>query len=288
MTQTIVLIITILTSISCALIGNFLVLRKLAFMGDAISHAILPGIVVAFLMIGTLDSPLFFLLSVAAAVLMAMIIQFIVERSRISREAVIGIIFTALFSVGVILLVQFARNVHLDQDVIIYGHVEFSAWNKLILNGVDLGPRALWTMGLVFLVNLSAILLFWKELKITTFDQQLAQSLEISPKKIHYLIIILTSITIVAAFEAVGAILVVALLIVPPATAYIISGRLSVMIALSLIFAALAAILGYHLAFQVNGSIAGSVATMAGMLLLLTVLLKKFKTFLSHRNALKS
>ena len=275
MTQILVLIITVLTALGCALIGNFLVLRKLSLMGDAISHAILPGIVVAFLFVGTLDSPTFFLLAVAVAILMAVFVQFIVERTRVSQESVIGIVFTALFAIGVIMLVQFANNVHLDQDAVIYGSVEFSAWNKLMINGVDIGPRSLWTMGFVFLLNLLMILLFWKELKITTFDKQLAHSLEISPKKVHYLTVILTSVTIVAAFEAVGAILVVALLIVPPATAYLLSNRLSVMVGLSLVFAVLASVLGYLLAFTVDGSIAGSVATMAGVILVLVVAIQK-------------
>ncbi len=274
MTELIVLVITVLTAMACALIGNFLVLRKLSLMGDAISHAILPGIVLAFLLVHTLNSPLFFLLSILSAVIMALFIQFIVDRARVSQESVIGIVFTALFAIGVIMLVQFAGNVHLDQDAVLYGLVEFSAWDKLVVNGVDVGPRALWTMGFVFLLNLSMIVLFYKELKITTFDPLLAHSLKISPKLVHYMTIILTSITIVAAFEAVGAILVVALLVVPPATAYLVSNRLSVMIVLSLVFAFLASYFGFQLAFVLDGSIAGSVATVAGVILILTAVLQ--------------
>jgi manganese/zinc/iron transport system permease protein len=283
MTQLFVLLITVLTAMACALMGNFLVLRRLSLVGDAISHAVLPGIIIAFFFAGSLESPLFFLFAVVFAVLMAVIIQWIVERSRVSQESIIGIVFTALFALGVVLLVRYVDNVHLDQDAVLYGQVEFSAWNKLVVRGVDLGPRSLWTMGAVFILNLLAILGFYKELKITTFDPGAADSLGISSKKMHYLIVILTSITIVAAFEAVGAILVVALLVVPAATAFLVSNRLHYMILLSLFFALLSGIGGYLFAIFIDGSVAGSVAMVAGVLLMLIVLVNKGIIFFLKR-----
>lgn len=267
MTEFLVLIITIMTAVACALIGNFMVLRRLSLMGDAISHAILPGIIVAFFLAGNLTSPLFFVLSVVFALLMAGLIQWISENVKVSSESIVGIVFTALFALGVVMLVQFANNVHLDQDAVLYGQVEFSAWNKLIIGGVDIGPRALWTMGFVLLLNLSVILVFYKELKISTFDPALAKSLGFSPRKMHYLVMTLIAITVVSAFEAVGAILVVALLIVPAVTAYLCSNRLGLMIGLSVVFAVLSSLGGYFFAFEVDGSIAGSVAVASGFLL---------------------
>lgn len=264
MTQILVLIITVVTALALSLIGNFLVLRRLALMGDAISHAVLPGIVVAFFIVGHLESPLFFLLAVVFAVLMTVLIQFIVERVQVSQESVIGIVFTFLFALGVVLLVRYAGNVHLDQDAVLYGNVEFSAWNRWEIFGIDIGPRSLWMMGIVFCVDVLCMLLFWKEFKMVTFDPELAKSLGFSPKKMHYLLMILTALTVVAAFEAVGAILVVAFLVVPAATAYLLCKRLIMMVVLSGFFAILASVFGFLFALQLDVSIAGSVAMMLG------------------------
>lgn len=264
-----VLLITIITALACSLIGNFLVLRRLSLIGDAISHAILPGLIVAFFMVGTLDSPLFFGLSVIFALLMTVLIQFLVDKIKVSQESIIGIVFTAFFALGVLLLVQFAENVHLDQDAVLYGQVEFSAISHLKVFGIDLGPRSLITMSFVFLLNLLLISLFYKEFKMISFDPGLAKSLGFSTKRMHYLMMALTSITVVAAFEAVGAILVVALLVVPAMTAYLVSKRLSVMIFISAFFATLSAVFGYFLAVYFDGSIAGSVAAISGVFLFL-------------------
>lgn len=274
MTELFVLIIIVLTAVGCSLVGNFLVLRRLSLMGDAISHAVLPGIVVAFLFIGHLDSPLFFIMSVIFAVFMAIFIQWITDRVTISRESVIGIVFTALFALGVLMLVQFADNVHLDQDAVLFGSVEFSALNRFVVFGMDIGPRSLWMMGFVLLTNLILVGLFYKEFKISTFDPALARSLGFSVKKMHYLLMVMTAITVVAAFEAVGAILVVALLIVPAATSYILSERLGFMIILSAIFAAISALAGFWFALYFDVSTAGSVAMMCGVIMFLVVVSK--------------
>ncbi len=275
MTGIFVLIIIVLTSIACAIIGNFLVLRKLSLMGDAISHAVLPGIVIAFFVAGTLDSSVFFVFAVLFAVITSMIIQWLSDHIKVSRESIIGIVFTALFAMGVILLVQFADNIHLDQDAVLFGQVEFAAFHRLIIKGVDLGPLALWNMSFVLALNILFVSLFYKELKISSFDSQLSDSLGFSSKKMHYLIMVLTAITVVAAFEAVGAVLVVALLVVPAATAYLISTKLSQMIVLSFLFAVIASVLGYYFAIFVDGSIAGSVAMVLGSLLFVVLFLQK-------------
>ena len=269
MAQFVVLIIVVLTALASTLIGNFLVLRRLSLMGDAISHAILPGIIFAFFIAGSLESPLFFIFSILFAILMVFVIEYFSHNLKVSQESVIGIVFTALFALGVILLVNFADNVHLDQDAVLYGQAEFSYINRFVIFGMDLGVRSLWTMGFSLVLNAVMITLFYKELKLTTFDPGLAKSLNISVRKMHYLIMTLTSITVVAAFEAVGAILVVAFLVVPAATAYIVAKRLGVMIALSLVFAGLSAIFGYVLAINVDGSIAGAAALMSGVIMFL-------------------
>lgn len=268
-----VLLVTAITAITCALIGNFLVLKKLSLMGDAISHAVLFGIVIAFYIVGTLHSPAFFILSILFAVFMAFVVQWIIDRVNVSKESVIGIVFTFFFALAVILIVKFFNDVHLDAHAVLYGSVEFSIFERIALGGVDLGPKALWTIGSVLILNVVAILLFYKELKVAIFDQGFSDSVGISTKKIHYLVMFLTSITVVTAFEVVGAILVVALLVVPGATAYVFTKRLNLLLILSVVFALLAAVFGYLMALYFDVSVAGSVATMSGIILMLVVMI---------------
>jgi len=269
------MIIVILATLTCALIGNFLVLRKLSLMGDAISHAVLFGIVMAFFIVGTLHSIWFFILSVLFAVFLGFIVQWIVERVSISRESIIGVVFTFFFALGVLLIVQFAGNIHLDTHAVLFGSVEFSVFERFVFLSFDLGPKSMWTLGAVFLLNIFLIKLFYKELKITTFDPNFATSVGISPKLIHYLVMFLTSITVVTAFEAVGAILVVALLVVPVVTSYIFNKRLNFMIGYSLFFALLSSIVGYLFSVYFDVSVAGAVAFISGVILCFVVILYK-------------
>lgn len=270
-----VLFIVILAALACALIGNFLVLRKLSLMGDAISHAVLFGIVIAFFIVGTLHSVWFFILSILFAVFLGFVVQWIVDRVKISRESIIGVVFTFFFALGVILVVRFANNIHLDTHAVLFGAVEFSVFERMILFGRDMGAKALWTLGSVLLLNSVLVKLFYKELKMSTFDPSFSASVGISPKVVHYLVMILTSITVVTAFEAVGAILVVALLVVPVITAYIFNKKLNWMIAFSLIFALLSSVFGYLSAVYLDVSVAGSVATVSGVILSFVVILYK-------------
>jgi len=268
-----VMIIVVLAALSCALVGNFLVLRKLSLMGDAISHAVLFGIVMAFFIAGTLHSIWFFILSVIFAVFLGFIVQWIVDRVSLSRESIIGVVFTFFFALGVLLIVQFAGNIHLDTHAVLFGSVEFSVFERIILFGIDVGPKAMWTLGVVLLVNMLLVKLFYKELKMTTFDPNFANSVGISPKLMHYLVMFLTSLTVVTAFEAVGAILVVALLVVPVVAAYVFNKKFNLMLGYSLLFALLSSVLGYFFAVYFDVSIAGSVAFISGVILCFVVLL---------------
>jgi manganese/zinc/iron transport system permease protein len=259
--------------VACALPGVFLVLRRLALMSDAISHAILPGIVIAFFITGDLASPL---LMIAAAVT-GLITVFLVEsltRTRLVREdAAMGLVFPVLFSIGVILISRFAGNVHLDTDSVLLGELAFAPFNRLELFGYDLGPVSLYVMGGILILNLLFITVFYKELKIATFDAGLAATLGFSPVFIHYSLMGLVSITAVGAFDAVGSVLVVALMIAPPAAAYLLTDSLARMIGLSVLMGVICAISGYWSAHLMDVSIAGSMATMAGVLFCLVYLL---------------
>ena len=267
MTALYLLIILILTAMTCALIGNFLVLRRMALVGDAMSHSMLPGILIAFFIAGTLDSPLFFLFAALFAVLMSRMVDFLIDKVGVFQESAIGIIFTFLFSLGVVMLVQFAGDVHIDTHAVLYGNAEFAAFEKLMVGGQSLGPKALWTMGVMFVLNLIFVVLYYKEWKVTTFDESFSRSVGISPRVMHYLLIGLTSLTVVSAFEVVGVVLVVALLVVPGATAHFFAGKLWQMILWSLVFALMAAVGGYYAAFALDLSLSGSVAVVSGVIM---------------------
>ena len=265
MSGLIILLVLVLTALACSLPGMFLVLRRMSLIGDAISHSVLPGIVMAFLIVGSLDSPLFFLLAVVFAVVMTWFVQLISDNVRISRESVIGIVFTFLFSLGVVMLVQFANDVHLDQDAVLFGQVEFVAFNQ----------HALWVMVGVFLLNAICLAFFAKEMKVSTFDEGFAKSIGVPVKAMHYLLMFLTAISVVAAFEVTGPILVVALLVIPPLSAYVWAKTLCAMVLGSFAYGIMASIGGFFFAGWLDVSIAGSVAVVAGVALILTVIAKR-------------
>ncbi len=267
-----ILVIAILTSVACVLPGIFLVLRGVALMSDAISHAILLGITLMFFLVRRLDSPLLIVGAALAGLLTVVCTELLIQTQRLKKDAAIGLVFPLFFSIGVILISQYARNVHLDVDMVLLGELAFAPFNRLTINGVDIGPYALWAMSGVLLLNCTFVGLFYKELKLTTFDQCLAYTLGFSPVVLYYALMAVTSITAVCAFDVVGSIVVVALMIVPPSTAYLLSDRLSRMTKLSIIISSFTAISGYILAHCMDVSIAGSIATMSGLLFILALL----------------
>lgn len=257
---------------SCALIGSFLVLRKMALLGDAISHAVLPGIVLAFLLTGN-RAPLPMVIGAGALGLITVLLVELFNRSRRLREdASIGVVFPALFSLGVILISRYASQVDLDLDCVLYGEIAYAPLDVLMIGGASLGPKALWVNGLILAVNLLFVLTFYKELKISTFDAGLAATLGFSPVLLHYLLMSSISMTVVGAFESVGAILVVAMLVVPPATAYLLTERLGHMLTLAAALGAASAVGGYGLARWLDCSIAGAMALVSGLLFLTALL----------------
>ena len=261
-----ILLIAVVTAVAAALPGTYLVLRRLALVSDAISHAILPGIVVAFLITRDLASPLLVAAAAATGVLTVALIEAIHRSRLVPEDAAIGLVFPALFALGVVLVSRYAGDVHLDTDAVLLGELAFAPFDRFTWAGRDLGPVALWTMGGILLINLAFIAIFSKELKLSTVDAGLAAALGLSPALLHYGLMTVVSITAVGAFGAVGSILVVALMIAPPATAYLLAERFAPMLGLSAAIAALAAITGYGVAYLLDVSIAGAMATMCGVL----------------------
>lgn len=260
-----------LVAMSCSLVGCFLVLRKMAMIGDAISHAVLPGIVIAFLLSGTRDSIMIMLGASLIGLLTVFLIQMF-QQSGVTSDASIGVVFTALFSVGIVLVSLFARDVDLDLDCVLYGEIAYVPWNSLTLGGMDVGPKAVWAVGLTLLLSAAVIGLFYKQFKVCCFDPAMAVAVGIPVAFFHYLLMGLVSVTTVASFESVGAILVVGMLIIPPATAYLLTERLSIMIFLSMLMGVGSAIGGYWVAFILDASIAGCMISVAGLFFILALL----------------
>ena len=270
--EAIVILTGVLVAASCALVGSFLVLRKLSLVGDAISHTVLLGIVIGALIAGSVSGLPTLLGATVVGLLTVALVEAVAGSGLVKEDAAIGIVFPALFALGVVLVSRYAGNVHLDVEHVLYGEIAYAPFDILEIGGVELGPRPLWTLGAIALIDLLFVLLCYKELKLASFDPGLAAALGLSPAVLHYALMGVVSLTTVGAFDAVGAILVVAFLIVPPATAYLLTDRLPVMLVLATGAGALAALGGYALARALDASIAGSMATMAGLLFALAFL----------------
>lgn len=270
-TQLEIQLIAAVVAAACALPGVFLVLRRMAMMSDAISHTVLLGIVLGFFLTRSLDSPLLIVAAAVIGVVTVSLVELVNQTRLVKQDAAIGIVFPLLFSIAVILISRFASGVHLDADAVLLGELAFAPFERLDVLGLDL-PRSLVIMGVILLINGLFIGLFYKELKLATFDAGLAAALGMSPVLIHYGLMTLVSITAVGAFEAVGSILVVALMITPPASAYLLTDRLPRMLGLSVLIGMASGVSGYWLARGLDANIAGSMATMSGFFFLLAFL----------------
>ncbi|MGF9914696.1 metal ABC transporter permease [Paenibacillus ehimensis] len=266
-----ILLTAALVACSCSLLGCFLVLRKMAMIGDAISHSVLPGIVLAFLFSGSRDSLWMMLGASVIGLVTVFLIQWF-HQSGVQSDASIGVVFTALFAVGVVLVSLYTRQVDLDLDCVLYGEIIHVPWETVEWNGIDIGPKAVWGLGIVLALSALIIGLFYKQFKICAFDPAMAAAVGIPVALFHYLLMGLVSMTTVASFESVGAILVVGMLVVPAATAYLLTEKLSRMILYSMGVGVLSAVLGYLAAVLLDASIAGCMIVAAGVLFILALL----------------
>lgn len=261
----------LLVGAAAALLGPFLILRRNAMLSDAISHSIVFGIVTVWLLTGAASGPLQIAGAALTGVLTVALTEALTQSGRVKSDAAIGLVFPALFSGGVLLLNLYARDVHIDAHAVLLGEIGF-VW----LDTVDVGgyqvPNSLVWMGVVTALNGGFVALFWKELKLATFDPVLAQAFGMRPRLLFYAILFLTSGTAVAAFDAVGAVLFVAFVIVPPAAAYLLTDRLAAMVLLGVGVAAVSTGSGYGLAVAWDVSIGGMMALMTGACLLAAAL----------------
>lgn len=278
-----------LVAISCGLLGCFLILRNMAMVSDAISHAVLPGIVVAFLISGNRDSVTMLIGAGIIGVFTTFLIEYLHKRGNLQSDAAIGVTFTWFFAIGVILISLFAGQVDLDQECVLYGEIAYVPIDMLITtSGIILGPKAIYVLSVVLLVILAFIKVGYKELLLTTFDASYAASIGISTTLWHYLLMGAVSFTTVASFESVGAILVVAFLIVPPATAYLLTDDFKRMLLYTTFIGVLISASGYYLAVLLDASIAGAMATMAGVYFALAFAYSKLLIVNARKKALAS
>ena len=273
-----------LIAISCGLLGCYLVLRKMAMVGDAISHAVLPGIVLAYLLSGSRETLPMLIGAAVLGVLTTVLIELFYKKAALQVDASIGITFTWLFAIGIILISLFAGQVDLDQDCVLYGEIAYVPLDLWITgSGLNMGLRTVWMSGVLLVVILLFIWRGYKGLFITTFNEEFAKAIGIGVAFWHYALMSAVSLTTVVSFESVGAILVVAFLIVPPSTAYLLTNNLKKMLVITSVICFLCALGGYFLASIINGSIAGAMATVAGVLFFISwgyVMIQKKKAAL--------
>lgn len=266
-----ILLTASLVGIPCGIVGVLLILRKMAMMADAISHTVLLGIVVAYLLTHSLSGIHMLIGAVAAGLLTTYLVQWFHSRG-VQQDASIGVVFTTLFALGVVLIATKVGNAHLDVQHALMGEIAFVPWNTIEIPLFGSIPVATLMLMIVLVLVVLIIGVFYKEWKITTFDPALAASIGIPVVGMHYLFMTLVSVTTVAAFDAVGAILVVAMLIAPAAAAYLWTDKLLVMMGLSASFGILSALGGYFFAVWIDTSISGSMAFATGIVFLISYL----------------
>ena len=261
-----------LVGVSAALLGSFLVLRGSAMLTDAISHSIVLGIILVWLLSGQLAGPVQ-VIGAGLAGLATVLLTEALARSRLVRmDAAIGLVFPALFALGVLLIGLYARDVHLHAESVLLGEIGFVWLDTVAVGGVQVPVTVLVLAG-VAAVNLGFVLLLWKELKLAVFDPGLAAALGFAPGGVFLLLLGLTSATAVAAFDAVGVVLFVAFVIVPPATALLLTERLGAVVVLAVGLSLASVGAGHGLAVLWNVSIGGMMAAMTGVFFGLALLL---------------
>jgi len=293
-----IIVLGVLCACSCALLGNYLVLRKMSLMGDAISHAVLPGLAVAFLVTQSRAGFPMLIGAVVAGVLTALLTELIRGMGKVEEGAAMGVVFSVLFAAGLVIIRQAADHVDLDAECVLHGNMVNVALDAAMDDGI---PHAVLNLAIVLLADILFVAVCYKELRICAFDPALATTLGINATMMHYALMIMVAITAVASFEAVGSILVIAMLIAPAATARLLTDRLGVQLGLSQVFALIAALAGY--AFAVHGpgwmgftdvaefNPAPMIAVVAGAVFTLTLILAPRYGVLSrlmHRAALSA
>lgn len=273
-----IILVASLVAINGAVLGSFMMLRRMSMMCDAIVHAVLPGLVIAYLITTSRGSIAMMAGAIGSGVLATAIIEYVQFKIRISSEASIGLTFTTLFSIGIILLARFAGQVELDQDCVLFGELAYVPLDLWITDvGTNMGPYPIWSLGLLTLAVLVFTLVGFRPLLLATFDSQFAEQSGTQVRFWHYALMLMVSLFTVTSFHSVGAVMVMGFFILPPATAYLISKNVKSLIALACAIGVTCVILGYYLAFYFNVSIAGAIIVLNGFTFGITAISQSIK-----------
>jgi manganese/zinc/iron transport system permease protein len=280
------LLTLLILAVACAIVGCFLVLRNLSMVTDALSHTILLGIVLAYFVTKNLNSPLLFIGAGLFGIFTVYCIELLSGTGLVKNDDAVGIIFPLFFSLAVILISTFARDVHLDTDIVLMGQVIMIPLNTIDIFGIVI-PKAMLYMLIMLIANTLFIAIFYKELKVSTFDPEFSGMIGFSSGFLFYALMSLTSFTAVSAFDAVGTMLSIALFVGPAASAYLLTKNLKQMLIVSILYASMNTIIGFYSALSMNVSISGMIATITGLSLILTSLFYRegvvTSVYLRHR-----
>ncbi|MEM7560619.1 MAG: metal ABC transporter permease [Planctomycetota bacterium] len=266
------LAIAVVTAISCALCGSLLVVNRQSMVSEALSHAVLPGLALAFFLLRDYNSPWLLISAAAGGMLMIWLTELLRSTRVVDSDASLGIVFAGMFSLGILFVTNLLRNTHFHADCVLEGNLVLAPFDRLRWSKVDLGPRDWWLMSGIVAVQLVFILACYKELKAMLFDPQLAGRFGLRPKLVEMIWLSVVSLTTVAAFNVAGSILIVGLMIAPPAAAFLLTQRLSDLLIVAVALAVLSAIAGFLVSLPMEIAPTGPVASCAGLVFLLVYL----------------
>ncbi|MEM7168089.1 MAG: metal ABC transporter permease [Planctomycetota bacterium] len=285
------LAVALITAVTCSVCGVFLVAKREALVSEGLSHAVLPGIIVAFVLLRDRSSPLLILSAAVMGLVMVLLVQGLRRTKLVDDDASLGIVFAALFSIGILLASLELRNVHFHAHCIIDGNLALAPLDAWTVGATSLGPKSFYIMLSVLAVVSAFIWVYFKELKLMVFDPALAQSFRLRPGLLHASWLGLVSLTTVSAFETAGSILVVALMITPPAAAYLLADTLGGMLRWSVLLSALSAVGGFYLGFALDIAPTGPMSALAGGIFLVVLVAAPSRGLLSrwrHRRVQKT
>ncbi len=277
------LAIAVVTSLACALCGVLLLVNREAMVSEGLSHAVLPGIILAYIVIRDRSSPWLILSAGLAGLLMVVLVQAIQRTRLVKDDASLGIVFPALFSIGIVMASRELGNTHFHAHCIIDGNLALAPLDRWILGGADVGPSPFYVMAGVLAVVVLFVVLLFKELKLMVFDPGLAKSLGFKPAILHIVWLALVSMTTVSAFETAGSILVVALMITPPAAAYLLTDDLKRMFLIGGALGVASAVLGFYLGLWLDVAPTGPMASVSGAIFLVVLFLAPKRGLLARR-----
>lgn len=269
-----ILIIAILTSTSCAILGNFLVTRKLSMMTDTISHTVLFGIVMTFFIVHEINSPYLILGATIMGLITVWLTETLLSTKLISSDSTLGIIFPFFFSMAVIAINLYAANSRIGTDTVLLGELAFAPFKRYFINGIDIGAQAMWISLFMLILNVLVVTFMYKELTIATFDETSSKLMGYSPRLIHYILMTLVSLTAVTSFQSIGSILLISFMIAPASSGALLTKTFENRIKVSVLISVISSIIGIITAIKLDTSLTGTISATLSIIFFTTLILK--------------